>query len=57
LFGGSRPAGALPTDTWLYDGSNWSAAAPATSPPGRRRHAMVHDLGRGRVVMFGGLDA
>jgi Galactose oxidase, central domain len=54
LFGGDLVGGTFPTDTWLYDGANWSVATPTTAPPGRRRHAMAYDLARGRVVMFGG---
>ncbi len=56
LFGGRRVNGAtLPAETWLWDGSAWSLATPATSPTPRSGTAMAYDQARGRVVMFGGL--
>lgn len=53
LFGGWPAL----SDTWLYDGTTWTLAAPATVPAGRREFAMAHDFARNRVVMFGGLGA
>ena len=50
LFGGWPALNA----TWLYDGSNWTNAASATSPPGRRDFAMASDIARGVIVLFGG---
>ncbi|MCA8975634.1 MAG: hypothetical protein KDC98_13010 [Planctomycetes bacterium] len=44
-------------DTWDYDGVNWSLLAPTTNPSARSDHAMVYDSARGRIVLFGGLDA
>jgi hypothetical protein len=40
--------------TWLYNGTTWTLAAPATVPPGLESPAMAYDKGRGVVVMFGG---
>ena len=58
LFGRSADAGgSFPADTWLYNGSNWAQASPAASPTGRSEHAMAYDLGRNRVVLFGGFGA
>ena len=63
LFGGESEAcasapGATATcaDTWLWDGSRWSAARPPVSPSRRQGHAMAFDEARGRVVLFGGAD-
>lgn len=55
LFGGYSPAvGSQLADTWEYDGNNWVQALPNTSPTAREQHTMIYDLGRRRVVMFGG---
>src|SRR5262249_25554653 len=43
------------SDTWLWDGSNWTQAI-TPHPLARDRHAMAYDLVRQRVVMFGGSD-
>ncbi len=56
LFGGapsSGPSNAL-SDTWSYDGANWTQINTATAPPGRWAHAMAFDTSRGRIVLFGG---
>jgi hypothetical protein len=41
-------------DTWQWDGSAWSRAAPAQSPRARGGAALAYDAARGRVVLFGG---
>lgn len=41
-------------ETLEWDGTNWANVSPATQPPVRVGHAMTHDPGSGRVVMFGG---
>jgi len=57
LFGGfSIAAGAASAETWTFDGTTWTQATPATVPPARDTHAMAFDLGRGVVVMYGGVD-
>ena len=53
LFGGSQSSGYL-SDTWQWDGTNWTQAAPANSPPARTLFAMTYDAARQRVVLFGG---
>ncbi|MBI1851060.1 MAG: IPT/TIG domain-containing protein [Planctomycetes bacterium] len=59
LFGGNvtrRPGG--PSDeTWEWDGVNWRRMEPAHRPAARSGHALAYDSLRGRVVLFGGLDA
>lgn len=55
LFGGHNGTGHMVfQDTWLWDGTTWSQASPATSPPARSDHSMAADLVRQRVVLFGG---
>ncbi len=56
LFGG-RDATTTRNDTWEYSVLGWRQAAPATTPPARSGHLLVHDPQRDRTVLFGGLDA
>jgi hypothetical protein len=43
------------TDTWEWDGTNWSLIETETSPPGRGVHGgMSFDEGRGVTVISGG---
>lgn len=59
LFGGSDMHGVTGeqyADTWEFDGVVWTRAAPATSPPGRKSHAMAYDAARQRVVLYGGFS-
>lgn len=58
LFGGSTTGtylGGL-NETWLWDGSSWTQATPAMSPPGRVGCSMAYDSAHGKVVLFGGYD-
>ena len=41
-----------PTDTWEWDGSQWTQVA--TTGPYRTNHAMVYDSERRKIVSFGG---
>jgi len=41
------------SDTWIWDGSNWSQQSPAHSPPARNNPAMACSA-TGQTVMFGG---
>ncbi len=52
LFGGSVGS----RETWLWNGTVWRQATPATSPPGRRAARLAHDSARGVSILFGGLD-
>jgi len=55
-FGGFDPGFAVQASTTLFDGVHWSQVATATvAPPARAGHAMVYDITRDRVVLFGGL--
>jgi hypothetical protein len=53
-FGGAYTTGGLAGDTALWNGTSWTAAIPAVSPPPRCNHAMAFDSARQLVVLFGG---
>jgi len=42
------------SQTWEFDGRNWTRRMPPVEPPRRAGHAMAWDAVRGRLVMFGG---
>jgi MBG domain (YGX type)/PASTA domain/Galactose oxidase, central domain len=44
-----------PSDTWLWNGSNWTEAS-TTGPSPRYNPAMVYDAAHSQVVLFGGTD-
>ena len=55
LYGGAN--GTTTSDeTWIYDGSTWTLASPATNPGERHTFAICYDSIRDVVVMFGGAD-
>ena len=62
LFGGSTFTQATNhkvsylNDTWSWDGKNWMQLTPKTAPSPRDYHAMVYDLNRKKIVLFGGWD-
>src|SRR5262245_18396442 len=45
------------SDTWEWDGTNWSHAGGTHAPPARMQHALAYVSERGRTVLFGGLIA
>ena len=53
LFGGS---GNL-SDTWEYDGKDWTKMNPTAKPPGRYYVAIGYHAARQRTVIFGGLNS
>jgi cysteine-rich repeat protein len=42
------------SDTWTWNGTAWTQLTPATAFAGRWWHAAAYDVGRKRLVMFGG---
>lgn len=57
LFGGDTQPGSPQTtnnETWEWDGNCWTQRFPATIPTARVSHAMAFNIGRGRIVLFGG---
>jgi hypothetical protein len=53
LFGGSETtSGAVPVDTWAWDGSTWTVVGGSSiAPPGSQRPAMAYDEARGEMVL------
>ena len=65
LFGGCAlqfPSAMAPlchgsfSDTWVWNGSNWTQLHPAASPPAANGAAMAYDAGSGQMVLMGGAD-
>ncbi|MCA8971636.1 MAG: hypothetical protein KDC95_17720 [Planctomycetes bacterium] len=54
LFGGDNPTTGLSSDTWRFDGTNWTQLQPINKPSARMRHAGTYDRARNRFVVFGG---
>ncbi|MCA8952460.1 MAG: hypothetical protein KDE27_23315, partial [Planctomycetes bacterium] len=56
LFGGRSFVGGntILGDTWEWDGSTWLQRTPTNSPLTRDLSAMVWDVARSRLVLFGG---
>jgi hypothetical protein len=55
LFGGILNTGSVPqNETFIWDGSSWSEANPADSPPGRNSAMMAYDPATSQLVLFGG---
>lgn len=42
------------SDTWVWDGVTWLELRPSNVPFARSSHGLAADLGRQRVVLFGG---
>ena len=56
VLAGGIVAGARVNDVWDWDGSRWTERVVRGGPPPLTHHRMVFDEGRGRTVLFGGLD-
>ena len=55
MFGGSNGSTPYGSDTWEYDGTDWTDVTPSTgSPRGRHSSVMAWDAARGSLLMFGG---
>lgn len=54
LFGGRKRDGYYLSDTWEWDGTQWTKRSTAASPPPRFRHSMVYDPVRKRSLILGG---
>jgi Galactose oxidase, central domain len=57
LHGGLASAISIPppsSETWEWDGTTWTLAAPTASAGPRYRYAACYDSIRGRIVMHGG---
>lgn len=54
VFGGTNDAQGELNDTWTWDGADWRQLSPPSSPTPRSYVELASDLGRHRLVMFGG---
>ncbi|MBP7933424.1 MAG: hypothetical protein KA354_02140 [Phycisphaerae bacterium] len=55
LFGGTAGSATSYSDeTWEWDGTSWVQRNPVHMPPALTSHAMVYDVSRGVVLLFGG---
>lgn len=59
LFGGrsgTPAAGSYDSETWTYNGTNWTEEAPANNPGGRGYAKMVFKPTTNQMVLFGGVS-
>jgi Galactose oxidase, central domain len=54
LLGGA-PSGGEDSDTWTWNGANWSQQSPAVKPVGRAAMVANYDTARQEAVFFGGI--
>ena len=54
IFGGIDSSNAVVDTTFTFDGTVWTAEAPANVPAARKGAGMVYDAVCGEIVMFGG---
>jgi hypothetical protein len=58
LFGGATGTGSLLSaysDTWTWDGDNWTKQNPSTNPPAAYETPIAYDAATQQVIQFGGL--
>jgi uncharacterized repeat protein (TIGR01451 family) len=55
LVGGYHDDFTVPTDTWSWNGSDWTDLAPASNPSTRRAMSIDYDQATGQLVLFGGM--
>src|SRR5688572_11154894 len=53
LFGGISAEAPFGSDTWEWDGLDWTERTPAVSPPARWDHVTVFDAIRNRTYVIG----
>jgi len=53
--GPTASSGQALSDTWLWNGSTWTASHGAVGPAARQLASATYDAARGQVVLFGGL--
>ena len=44
-------------DSWEWDGAAWTQVGTRTTPPAREHHTVAYDVGRQRVLLFGGANS
>ncbi len=50
-------SGVCAPETWVFNGNTWLRKNPSVSPSSRDLHAMVFDIARNRLILFGGVDS
>ncbi|HTR51063.1 MAG TPA: hypothetical protein VMJ10_10185 [Kofleriaceae bacterium] len=56
LFGGyGANYTGVKSDTWEYDGVDWTRKSPTASPPAMAAAAMSFDANRGHLLLYGGI--
>ncbi|MGA3220719.1 MAG: hypothetical protein ABSE77_16855, partial [Acidimicrobiales bacterium] len=56
LFGGYGASPGTLSDTWTWNGHNWTEAHPFTSPGDLQLASMAYDPATSQLVLFGGYD-
>ena len=54
MFGADASLGALPNETWEYDGHDWSQYWSASGPGQRVNSQMIYHRQRGALMLYGG---
>jgi hypothetical protein len=54
-YGPSYPSGTNLSDTWEYDGFNWTQVRPTHFPGDRTQYGMSYDATHKQVLLFGGI--
>jgi hypothetical protein len=54
LFGGRQYFNNGVSETYAWNGNNWTNISPSMSPSGRAYHMMATDTARSKIVLFGG---
>jgi hypothetical protein len=55
LFGGLNQDSVL-SDTWVFNGTDWTQQSPASSPSARYGAHMSYDVTSGALILFGGTN-
>ena len=58
MVGGVNGADEVYSDTWEWDGAQWTQVGLSGGSPGKRfYHAMTFDTARGKTILLGGIDS
>ena len=57
LFGGRSSGSNYLSDTWIWNGTNWTQASPTNSPSARiALNALIYDAAQNQLILFGGIN-
>lgn len=54
MFGGKNASGTALSETWTYDGTNWTKLTVSPSPSARSGGALAYNAATSTVILFGG---